>query len=65
MINIEQANFENSEEYLLSFETAPSLEAKIIFLIGHMYRSGQISAEQRTVLKQALFEGNEQILQSC
>ena len=57
--NMAQMNMESTLEQLQNFDQLPSLEAKILYLLCILQKSGQISLEQKSLLKKALFEGNE------
>lgn len=57
-----QMNMESTLEQLQNFDQLPSLDAKILYLLCLLHKSGQISAEQKSLLKKALFEGNEQLI---
>lgn len=61
-MGMSQVNMESSIEQLQNFDQLPSLDSKILYLLCLMHKSGQISGEQKTQIKRALFDGNEQLI---
>ena len=64
-MGMSQVNMDSSIEQLQNFDQLPDLDSKILYLLCTMHKSGQISAQQKTQLKRALFGGNEQLIQAC